>query len=651
MHGNMLHTGVRCALLAALASLTACGGGGADSQMSTSQTPPVTMPLSISDASSPDWSVIGVRVLSIALVPHGGGSAVTVWTAVSPAPYVNLEQLDQLGELLGNVSVPPGTYSGALLTVGANPGDVLLTVAEDPESGFPLPPGTAVPASDIQIQGRQGASGSYHVPVQVSFAQDLVVSASQSNALDLEFDLSHPAFIVGHTPPAAGGTTLWAVNFNGAVRAHTLHALTRLLLRDTYGTVTGVAGDDASFTIDKDFPVLPVTHPETALESAQQLQVFADATNGTIFYDLDAKTRTVVKDFSAEAAMLTGRFVRVAARYQENGTLVAVRVWASSDFQNVWVSPEGHVLHVDAANGLITVADESGAPVPVQVDANTQFFFRTPASALADATPIGTGPAFLAADNLVRGFKVHVSVVDPLATPLVADTVDIETAVYSGRISSPDTSGFTYTHQFVRASDNYALRLSYIDAATANGYDGAGNPLSGFKWWNFTYPTLLDSGSSAIGDFVAATDGAVNFGGTAGALGAFGASTALWGDAANPAGWSARATVLLPSPVPAGLVSSGFAGNAFGLTVPGGAQAATVDVSTTAQAATLVYQVDRTNGILTVSPIDVTTASGLATLTANLSAGTPVKVFGIPQADGTLKAYVVVYFTGLQPQL
>jgi hypothetical protein len=71
-------------------------------------------------------------MLSIALVPQGGGSAVTVWTAPTPAPYVNLEQLDQLGEILGNVSVPVGTYTGAVITIGANPGDLLLTVALHP---------------------------------------------------------------------------------------------------------------------------------------------------------------------------------------------------------------------------------------------------------------------------------------------------------------------------------------------------------------------------------------------------------------------------------------------------------------------------------------------------------------------------------------
>jgi len=69
---------------------------------------------------------------------------------------------------------------------------------------------------------------------------------------------------------------------------------------------------------------------------------------------------------------------------------VAVRVWASSQFSEVWLSPEGHVLHVDTTTDVITVADDSGVGVPVTVDANTEFLFG------ADTTPIATGTAFLA---------------------------------------------------------------------------------------------------------------------------------------------------------------------------------------------------------------------------------------------------------------
>ncbi len=651
MNRNMLHRAICLALASGITgSLVACGGGSSEGG-----TPPATsqvaVPLTISDASSEDWSTIGVRVLSIALVPQGGGTNVTVWTASSPAPYVNLEQLDQLGELLGNVSVPAGTYTAAVLTLSGNPGDVMLTASENPESGFPLAAGTSVPSSQIIIQHTTGASGSLTVPVTVDFASPLVVSATQSNALDLEFDLANPAFIIGHTPPAALGATLWAVNFVGPVRHRPIYDIARLVLRHTYGTVASVASDGSSFAMTKDYAALPITNPETAVAGNQTLQIQADATNGTLYFDVDAKTKTLVKDFTAEAATLAGKYVRVAARYQENGTLVAVRVWASSSFNSVWLSPEGHVAHVDSANDIIEVANEQGKATPVVINDSTQFFYRTPANAQADATPIATGTAFLANQDLVRGFKVHVSAVDPLATPLVAQTVDIETATYSGRISNADATGFTYTHNFARATDDYAYAASYISAGSANGTDANGNPVSGFKWWDFTFPTQLDSGSTAIADFVAATNGGVNPGGTVGALTSWGVSTATWGDPANAAGWSLRDAVLLPTPVPLGAVTTAYAGGTFAMSVAGGTQPVTVDVSTTSQSATLVYQIDRIGGVITVSPIDITSSAGANTVAQNLVAGVPVKVYGIPQTDGTLKAYVLAYFTGMLPSM
>ena len=48
----------------------------------------------------------------------------------------------------------------------------------------------------------------------------------------------------------------------------------------------------------------------------------------------------------------------------------------------------------------------------------------------ADSTAIGQGTSFLTNKDLVRGFKIHCSVVDPLASALVAQTVDIEIAGY-----------------------------------------------------------------------------------------------------------------------------------------------------------------------------------------------------------------------------
>ena len=87
--------------------------------------------------------------------------------------------------------------------------------------------------------------------------------------------------------------------------------------------------------------------------------------------------------------------------------------------------------------------------------------------------------------------------------------------------------------------------------------------------------------------------------------------------------------------------------NTFTMSVPNGSVPATIDVATAMGGATLVYQVDRTNGIVTVSQIDVTTLAGLTTLTNALAnVGTPVKVYAVPLLDTSLKAYVLIYFTG-----
>jgi hypothetical protein len=644
-----------CAALAA--GVAACGGGGSDvssmsasSSGSSSTTQSGSMPLIVSDASSDDWALVGVQVQSIALVPQGGGDNVTVFTAGSSAPYLNLEQLDNLGEILGNVSVPVGTYTGAVVTVGGNPGDVLLTVAADPEAGFAGVAGSNIPSTAIQIQHASGSGANLTVPVDVTFDSPLVITASgtPNAALDLEFDLSQPAFIVAHQPPGAG-TTLWAVDFKAPLRRHPIADITRLVLRHMYGNVMSVASDGSSITITKDYPVRPVTSPETAVASSQQLTILVDSTNGTLFYDVDAKTSTTITSFSGVAGLAAAQYVRVAARYQQDGTLVATRVWASSSFDEVWLSPEGHVLHVDTTGQTITVMDESGVGVPVQISPTTQFFFREPWSAIADATPIGTGTTFLDAGNLVRGFKVHVSAMDPLATPLVAQSIDIETAAYSGAISMANTTGFTYTHNYLRASDDYVATLDYISPTSANGDDSSGNPVVGFKYWNFAFPTVLTDGSGAVADFITATTGAVSFGGTAQPVRVVGLSAAIWGDAANPTGWSAPWTILEPVPLPLAVVATGIASNAFTITVPNGTQPVTVDFSNTSGSASLVYQVDRVGNIVTVSPVDITTSAGMTTFTNGLTAGTPVKVYGIAQFNGTLMAYVLIYFTGVAP--
>jgi hypothetical protein len=657
MHSKLIRFIAGLAIAAAPFLSVGCGGGSTSSNSgSNTQTPAVqtgNVSILISDSATEDWATIGVKIEAISLIPQGGGTPVNAYTAPSPAPVINLVQLDQLSEILGNLTVADGTYTGATLTIGGNPGDVLLTASADPEAGFAGTPGATIPSNQVNIQGTTGSAGSLTVPVTVNFVSPLVVTTNSNNALDLEFDLAHPAFIVGHVPVTSGGTTMWAVNFNGPVRHHPIADLTRLVLRHAYGSVTAVSSDNTSVTITREFPTEPPVNPETAVASTQSLQILADSTNGTIFYDVDAKTNTVIHNFSAEAASIVGKNVRIAARYQSNGTLVAVRIWASSTFNNVWVSPEGHVLHVNTSTDVITVQNELGVGVPLTVNANTQFFFRTPWNATADAAPIATGTGFLTSHNFVRGFKIHASVVDPLASPLVAQTIDIEIARFDGTISATSSNGFTYTRNFHTAGDDYVVTLDYISSSTANGNDASGNPITGFKYWNFTFPTVLTDGSGVVTSFINATDGAVNFGGTVGILNAYGETYAIWNDPASPNAWAAPEVVLMPVTAPLGTVASGYTvgTGGFTMTVLGGTNAVTNSLSTTSGSATLVYQVDRTGNIVTISSVDITTTAGQNTVTSNVVPGTPVKVFGVPQSTGAIKTYVLFYYTGTKPSI
>lgn len=637
--------GVASGVLMLCSTGCSSGSSSANSGGSTPQAQNGTVNLIVSDAPTEDWATIGVKVLSIALTPQGGGSAVTVYTAPNPAPTINLLQLDQLNEILGNVSVPVGTYTSATITISGNPGDVLLTVSADPEVGFAAAAGTTISSSQIQILNTTGTAGSLTVPVNLNLASPLVVTAGQSNALDLEFNLAHPAFIVAHVPPSGGGTTMWAVSFNGTLRHRRIWNLARLVLRHHYGTVTAVSTDNTTLTFDKDYPVYPPANPETEITSSQALSVLADSNNGTLYYDLDAKTHSTIHDFSSIASAIVGKYIRVAARYQQDGTLVAVRLWASSSFNSVWISPEGHILHVATTSNTLVVDNELGVGVPLTIDANTLFYFRTPSNAQSDATAIGQGTAFLS--NLVRGFKVHASVVDPLASPLVASSIDIEIARYDGTITGSNLTSFSYTRNFHDASDDYTVQLPFISSSTPNGSDPqSGNPITGFKWWNFTYPTVVDSGANAIQDFDNATNGSVNFGGSVGLMQAAGETYATWNDPAGANAWAAPSAVLIPTTIPLATAATSYSSGNFTVGVAGGAQAVPVNLNTTSGSATLVYQVDWNNGALTVSPVDISTTAGQNTLSTNLVTGTLVKVYGVPQANGTINAYVLTYFTG-----
>jgi len=640
------------AALAALALGLGCAGSSSGGDAAPAG-PAGTVAMSVSDAATEDWAVIGVKLLGISLTPQGGGTARTILATPGQAPVLNLVQLDNLSDVLGNAQVPVGTYTQATLTLSANPGDVALTVASSPSatflSAYSLTAGEAIPAADIQIKGATGLPGSRTVTVPITLAKPLVVTAGQASNLDVEFVLGHPAFIVGHPNSP---DTIWTVNFNGTVRHNPVAAREQMVLRHLYGTVNPGAASD-TLTITRVFPTLPVATPsETATATLQTLQLTADAANGgTLFQDLDNPANdAAVTHFSTIAASLSGRYVRAAARF-ENGALVAARLWASSSFNSVWLSPEGHVAHVVLGSGLtsyqILVESETpgAAPAAVVINNETRFFFRKPADPAADAAPLATGTAFLDNHNLVRGFKVHVSPVDPAAPTLVAASVDIETAVYSGDLSLATAAGFTYSRTFATPGDNYTEALRVIPATTPNGTDASGNPVLGFKWWDVTAPALADTTAAAAGNFAATVAGNVDFGGTVGPVRAWGVSAAI-PDPNLSNVWDARWTILEPVRLPKGTVAGAFvpggATGSFTMTVKGGnATPVTVNLSA---ANTQVYAITASGLSYTLTPVDISTPAAMSAL-PDLGSGASVVVYGVPQPGGTIMAYVL-YIAG-----
>jgi len=107
---------------------------------------------------------------------------------------------------------------------------------------------------------------------------------------------------------------------------------------------------------------------------------------------------------------------------------------------------------------------------------------------------------------------------------------------------------------------------------------------------------------------------------------------------------------LTPTNVPFGVAATSYVNNtstgSFTIGVPGGTQDVTVTIDQATDSGTLVYQVTWGGGTITITPVDATSSAGQMTLTSNLLANTPVKVYGIPQADSTIKCYVLTYFTG-----
>lgn len=567
--------------IGSLALILACGGGGTEASLTQTPAPPAPVSFLVTDAPTDDWSNIGVIIRKATLIPVGATLAqgVTVYDGSGDTTTLNLVDLDELSELLGTAQIPAGSYNRLVLQVDGNPANIELIPAD----------GSAqIPAGQIIVRGADPVTKLVTLPVTLS--APLVVVADQPNAVQVDFDLGHPLFVVAHN---LGGTTVYTLNLQVRHKPHV--ALNRIYLRHLRGQVNSVAADSKSFAL--------------RTNRGKDKTLLVDAANQSLFYDLDAAPMTSVTSFTVPATLTATKYVRATARFQSDGSLTAVRVWYTSDATKLprW-SPEGHVVRVDPVLNQIRVLRENGIPATVQIDPGTQFFFQ------GGTTAIGTGTSFLA--HMARGFKVDVTVVDPLATPMHAASVDIHRGTFEGDITAADANTFTYTKAF--GGD------STVDTHTV-GYDAA------FSWWNFTFPTLASTDQAA---FIAKATPAS--GPRARAM-----STLTWVNSS----WAAKVAVFLPSQLSTGMQTLEGAYGSGTMSVsytPEGASgpvSLTVKLNTTPGSMPLVTEFSKTGMIVSVTPL--TTESQWASKLVN---GAKVRVYGIPDGTGKLDAYCINLF-------
>jgi len=327
------------------------------------------------------------------------------------------------------------------------------------------------------------------------------------------------------------------------------------------------------------------------------------------------------------AIMSGGKYAKVQFRFQNDASIGSVRVWLSSNQAKLAsCTTEGHVVKWE---GLATqpwdyfyLLNGQGKSVQYFVDDATQFFLD------GGLTPIGTGKTCLA--WLYPDFKVQVTLVDPTAAQPVAKDINIQHALVDGVFTTTTASGFSYlNHKYDVGSNAHPVALPYDPS---------------FNWATVNSPTSISSDVSAFLAQASAT-------GTN--LQASGFSALNWNS--RNANWVAADTVLTPSQLSAKsqLVSTGYISGSLTIsydytnwdqtTVP---TTLAVHLSSATGAETQVTRFTRRaqgsnpNGdpevtMSTVAPADWNT---------ELAAGAKVRVYGLPNADGSLNAFVVNTF-------
>jgi hypothetical protein len=490
-------------VIAGLLVITSCSGmPGASSTAAPVASSGDTAPLSviITDSPSDDWQQVSVQLKSISVRSQADHSYVQVWSPIAASPNpptVNLVDLNGVAQFLNQATIPVGSYDLIQLVINTDP--TTMTLVDDG--------GNTVAPANIAVVDPSGKG-----EINVALNPALAVAASQTNVLQVDFDLAHPLSIVVESGK---------VILNLQLRHKTVpRNLRDIQFARTIGKVKATTA--ASLTVTPD----------------QAADVTFAIDGSTIFVNVDNPGAT-----PSIADITTSDYALVASNMNADGTLYARRIWFSTDVTKLpRFSPDGVVRRVGP--NWIRVFDKNvTSPAAnvhrwgwnmdlVYVDTNTTWTFKT-------SVPMGTGTGVLR--YIRRGFRVSVEYVDPNATTKVAKSINVQSAHDEGAIRSVSTTGFTF------GGFGYCQGWTFGDAPAMTASLSCAHQLpysavTGhvFSWWFYGLPS---GSSTSVQDFADTVNQA-----NAADLRVFATAEFYW-DATNNV-WAVENLILAPEKVP-----------------------------------------------------------------------------------------------------
>ncbi|HET6842274.1 MAG TPA: DUF5666 domain-containing protein [Candidatus Angelobacter sp.] len=366
--------------------------------------------------------------ISSATLTGSGGTANTPNLLTKPT---EVEFVHEAGifEPLAVLNIPPGTYSGATLSV-SNPEVVVIN------GGAPAKVPATLSSSTITV----------------TFNPALTISKSSSVVVNFDLNLATSVTLNGN--PVTSATV--APTFN--VTTSTVHGGDN-------------EGDDQGEIDDTHGKVTAVNSPNFTIQTNQSSITFATDSN------------TQFKDgITSLSNLAVGAIVEVDATSETDGTKLATKVSLEEDGNNS-EELEGIITAVTGSPATqITIAhqldSEGTANAPVTVDAtinsNTQFTIRP------DHLQQSSLPAF-DASHIGKGQRVETDTPSNTSSPVVADRIKLREQALVGTVAStpaPSATGFTLNLSTTSAFGNLTGQTS-IPVLILNGTKQKVTPTAG----------------------------------------------------------------------------------------------------------------------------------------------------------------------------